>query len=83
MCAYASDAGLLWCCDPHDEYEPTYSPSARRLTANLSSVNRYCWGKTQACKGNRGGMDQIYCEKGGASEFAIAFGIGRSLSGWW
>ncbi|CUS11079.1 unnamed protein product [Tuber aestivum] len=30
-------------------------------------VNRYCWGGTQACKGNRGGMDQIYCEKGGAT----------------
>jgi len=73
MCAYASDSGLLWCCDPRDEYESTYSPSPRRLTANLSTANRYCWGRTQACKGNRGGMDQIYCEKGGASEFCITF----------
>ncbi|PWW74481.1 hypothetical protein C7212DRAFT_358937 [Tuber magnatum] len=67
MCAYASDAGLLWCCDPHDEYVSACSPGPGRLTTNEPAVNRYCWGGTQACKGNRGGMDQIYCEKGGAT----------------
>ncbi|KAG0137610.1 hypothetical protein HOY82DRAFT_477631 [Tuber indicum] len=67
MCGYAPDAELLWCCDPYDEYVSACSPGPGRLHSNGAAVNRYCWGGTQKCKGNRGGLDQIYCEKGGTT----------------